>query len=219
MGEKKELPMAGAGGVGRRQVLQGLTVLGAGLAMPGGVEAHLMAPARAAAKAKGASGALAFLDAHQFATVSRLCALIVPKSDVAGADRFIDELLAVAGTRRQRRFLTAFGAIEGAALERFQKPFKALTEPQQVEVLTVASTGESGRPYWTWQPGTVLELPKQDDDDDADDESRTLRDHFDFLKRWIADAYYTSEAGLRELGYTGNMLFAEFPDCTHPEHQ
>lgn len=209
---KKELPLAG-----RREMLQGMAVLGAGLALPGGVHAHLVAPARAAAKAKGASGPLAFLDAHQFATLSRLCALIVPQSDTAGADRFIDELLAVAGSERQRKFLTAFGAIEGAALERFQKPFKALTEPQQVEVLTAASTAESGRPYWTWQPGTVLELPKDDDDDS--DEGKTLRDHFDFLKRWIADSYYTSEAGLRELGYTGNMLFAEFPDCTHPEHQ
>jgi hypothetical protein len=206
---KKELPMAG-----RREVLHGLAVLGAGLAVPGGVHAHLVAPARAAAKAKGASGALAFLDAHQFATVSRLCALIVPGSDTAGADRFIDELLAVAGTERQQKFLTAFGAIEGAALERFQKPFKALTEPQQIEILTVASTGPSGGRDWTWEPGKLIELPKDDDD-----ENKTLRDHFDFLKRWIADSYYTSEAGLRELGYTGNMLFAEFPDCTHPEHQ
>ena len=51
-------------------MLQGLTVLGAGLAVPGGVHAHLLAPARAAAKAKGASGPLAFLDAHQFATIA-----------------------------------------------------------------------------------------------------------------------------------------------------
>ena len=124
---------------------------------------------------------------------------------------------AVAGTKRQQKFLTAFGAIEGAALERFQKPFKALTEPQQIEILTVASTAPSGRPYWTWEPGTLLELPKDDDDDS--DENKTLRDHFDFLKRWIADSYYTSEAGLRELGYTGAMMFPEFPDCKHPEHQ
>jgi hypothetical protein len=205
---KKELPMAG-----RREVLQGMAVLGAGLAVPGGVHAHLVAPARAAAKAKGASGPLAFLDAHQFRTVSRLCALIVPGSDKAGADRFIDELLAVAGSERQQKFLTAFGAIEGAALERFQMPFKDLTELQQIEILTVASTGPSGGRDWTWEPGKLIERPKEDD------KSTTLRDHFDFLKRWIADSYYTSEAGLRELGYTGNMLFVEFPDCTHPEHQ
>lgn len=213
MGEKKELPMAGSNGMGRREMLQGLTALGAGLAAPGGVHAHLAAPARAAAKAKAAGGALVFLDAHQFATVSRLCALIVPGSDTAGADRFIDELLAVAGTDRQRRFLTAFGAIEGVALERFQKPFKALAEPQQIEILTAASTGESGGTDWTWEPGKLIERPA------GGSWSTTLRDHFDHLKRWIADSYYTSEAGLKELGYTGNMMFVEFPDCKHPEHQ
>jgi gluconate 2-dehydrogenase subunit 3-like protein len=214
MGDKKELPMAGAGGVGRREMLQGLTALGAGLAVPGGVHAHLVAPARAAAKAKAAGGTLAFLDAHQFATLSRLCALIVPGSDTAGADRFIDELLAVAGNERQREFLTAFGAIEGAALERFQKPFKALAEPQQVEVLTAVSSGPSGGSDWTWEPGKLIERPK-----DGPQSTTTPRDHFDHLKRWIAEAYYTSEAGLKELGYTGNMMFAEFPDCKHPEHQ
>ena len=118
--------------------------------------------------------------------MSRLCALIVPGSDSAGADRFIDELLAVAGSERQQKFLTAFGAIEGAVLERFQKQFKALTEPQQIEILTVASTGPSGGRDWTWEPGKLIERPKDDD------ESTTLRDHFDFLKRWIADSYYTS---------------------------
>lgn len=213
MGEKKELPMAGAGGVGRREMLQGLTALGAGLAVPGAAHAHLVATARATAKAKAPGDALVFLDAHQFATVSRLCALIVPGSDAGGADRFIDELLAVAGTERQQRFLTAFGAIEGVALERFQKPFKALTETQQVEILTVASTGASGGVDWTWEPGKLIERPK------GDPATTTLRDHFDHLKRWIVDSHYTSEVGLKELGYTGNMFFLEFPDCKHPEHQ
>jgi hypothetical protein len=46
----------------------------------------------------------------------------------------------------------------------------------------------------------------------------TLRDHFDHLKGWIASAYYSSEIGLKELGYTGQMFFQAFPDCTHPEH-
>jgi hypothetical protein len=213
MGEKKQLPMADAGGMGRREMLQGLTALGAGLAVPGGVHAHLVAPARAAAKAKAAGGALAFLDAHQFATLSRLCALVVPGSDKEGADRFIDELLAVAGSDRQKRFLTAFGALEGVALLRFQKPFRAITEAQQIEILTAASTGESGGTDWTWEPGKLIERPE------GGTWSVTLRDHFDHLKRWIADSYYTSEAGLKELGYTGAMMFPEFPDCTHPEHQ
>ena len=44
----------------------------------------------------------------------------------------------------------------------------------------------------------------------------TLRDHFDLLKGWIAGAYYSSEIGMRELGWTGNVVFAEFPGCQHP---
>ena len=46
----------------------------------------------------------------------------------------------------------------------------------------------------------------------------TLRDHFDHLKGWIAGAYYSSEAGLKELGYTGQLFFTSFPDCDHKDH-
>ena len=53
---------------------------------------------------------------------------------------------------------------------------------------------------------------------DSGPEVVTLRDHLDHLKGWIAGAYYSSEAGLKELGYTGQMFFTSFPDCTHKEH-
>ena len=29
-------------------------------------------------------------------------------------------------------------------------------------------------------------------------------------------AYYSSEIGMRELGWTENRFFASFPGCTHP---
>ena len=37
------------------------------------------------------------------------------------------------------------------------------------------------------------------------------------LKSWIAGAHYSSEAGMKELGFTGNMFFQSFPACTHAE--
>ena len=37
------------------------------------------------------------------------------------------------------------------------------------------------------------------------------------LKSWIAGAHYSSEAGMKELGFTGNMFFQTFPACTHAE--
>jgi Gluconate 2-dehydrogenase subunit 3 len=215
MGEKLELKVAGADGIGRRRVLQGLFAgAGASLVLPGGVDAHTMEPAFAAAVAKAQTPAAkpVFLDEHQFATLGVLCARIVPGSEKAVTDRFIDELLAVTQPERQRRFLSALGAIDGASNARFQKPFKALTEAQQVEVLEAASTGEPGEQEWTWAPGSVLMKP------DLSSDTVTLRDHFDHVKGWISSAYYSSEAGLKELGYTGQMFFPTFPDCTHPEH-
>jgi len=37
------------------------------------------------------------------------------------------------------------------------------------------------------------------------------------LKSWVAGAHYSSEAGMKELGFTGNVFFESFPACTHPE--
>ncbi len=216
MGEKVRLPVANGTGVGRREVLQGLFAgLGAGFVLPGGVEAHTMEPAfqAAVAKAKTPAAKPVFLDAHQFATLSVLCTRIVPGSERALTDRFIDELLAVADPDRSRKFLTSLGAIEGASLARFGKPFKSVTEAQQVEVLQAASDAEPGKLEWIWTPGMVLQPPPADAKEDL-----TLRDHFDLLKGWISSAYYSSEIGLKELGYNGQMFFQTFPDCTHPEH-
>ena len=167
MDEKRTLPVLNQGGTGpaeagvaRRRVLQGL-VAGAGVVLPGVSEAHPMrehahssAAETAQARAKAPDWKPEFLDAHQFATLTALCARIVPGSDTAHADRFVDSLLAVDTRERQQRFLTALGAHEGESLRRFAKPFKALTAAQQDEVLTTASTAPSGHQDWIWAPGT-----------------------------------------------------------------
>jgi len=50
----------------------------------------------------------------------------------------------------------------------------------------------------------------------AASEPPTLRDRFEHLKGWIVGAYYSSEIGMRELGWTGNVFYAGFPGCEHP---
>jgi hypothetical protein len=222
MKEKRRLEVLGQpeAGVGRREVLQGLFAgVGAGMALPGVVEGHPVQqhaktapPATAAAKLQAASWKPEFLDDHQFATLTVLCARIVPGSDTALADRYIDSRLAVETRDGQRRFLSAMGALDGVAMERFAKPLKSITEAQQVQLLTEAAAGASGGQDWVWTPGTPLVRP------DFGPEVVTLRDHVDHLKGWISGAYYSSEAGLKELGYTGQMFFASFPDCTHKDH-
>lgn len=202
-------------GLGRRAVLQGLLGgVGAGLALPLGADTHPvhqhLADAakvdRAQAQARDAAWKPEFLDAHQFATLSLLAERILPGSVASGSDRFIDQLLAVDSRGNQARFLAALGAFEGDARTRFGRPWKALTEAQQVEILTAASTMAPEAPPARGRAPAPNTGPAQ----------VGLRDHFDHLKGWIVGAHYSSEAGMRELGWTGQSFFASFPDCPHP---
>src|SRR5436309_820306 len=44
-----------------------------------------------------------------------------------------------------------------------------------------------------------------------------LHEHFEDLKGWVSGAYYSSEMGMRELGWTADRVFASFQGCEHPE--
>ena len=44
------------------------------------------------------------------------------------------------------------------------------------------------------------------------------RSEFENLKEWIVGAYYSSEQGMRELGWNGNYAFENYPRCEHGEH-
>lgn len=212
MPDKKVLNVPAAGaegrrGLGRREAIQALVGgIGAGIAVPALADSHPvrhhLADSASLAEADAAASAAdwkpSVLDAHQSETLASLGERIVPGSARANTHRFVDRLLSVDKPENVRKFLGSMGALEGEAIRRFGHPWKALAEPQQVELLTAASTGAPGEP-------------------DASGERRpTLRDHFDNLKGWIAGAYYSSEIGMRELGWTGNVFYESFPGCTHP---
>jgi hypothetical protein len=187
-----------------------------GLAEGHPIQAHLTDHAKidqADTRAAAASGKPEFLAPHEFETLQVLAESIVPGASGAKAAEFIDQLLAVDTEENRREFLNAIGAFEGRALERARRPWKALTGTEQQEILTEASTMNSGYPLEApWTPGQ----PIARQDEDGPEPRMTLRDHFDLLKGWIAGAYYSSETGMRELGWTGNVFHAEFPGCQHP---
>ena len=191
--------MSDAHKIGRRDALQLLSgSLGVGVALPGLTDVHPMHAhladqtkvTQADRRAAAAQYKPVFLDAHQFAATRSLAERIVPGASKAKSAEFIDQLLAVETQANQRSFLSALGAFEGKALEKSKGPWASLRAAQQNEILTEASTAASGTP---------------------------LREHFDLLKGWIAGAYYSSEIGMRELGWTGNVMHPEFPGCPHPE--
>jgi Gluconate 2-dehydrogenase subunit 3 len=188
--------------ISRRDAIQILSGgIGVGVAVPGlaadhPMHEHLADQTRVATAEKKAAAVQykpVFLNAHEFATTKSLAERIVPGASKAKSAEFIDQLLAVDTQANQRGFLNALGSFEGKAIEKSKGPWTKLPPAQQDEILTEASSAESGM---------------------------RLRDHFDLLKGWIAGAYYSSEIGMRELGWTGNVMFAEFPGCPHPEgHQ
>jgi len=93
------------------------------------------------------------------------------------------------------------------AITEHNKPWKALTAEQQDALLTTASTaapggGGSGMPFGP--PG-------------GQGGKLTIRDHFNNLREWISGGYYSSEIGMRELGWTGQLFFDKLPGCDHPD--
>jgi hypothetical protein len=202
----------------RRQVLQVLAgSVGAGLAAPAlaageASHAHGHAPGAAAAQAGSSAAPLpTFLDETELGLLRSLAEAIVPGSTEAGAATFVDQLLAVDPPERQREFLAALGAIQAESLSRYGQSWMSLDAAQQTALLTAASTGQRSREPRYWKPGEPVLAPP------AARRPPTLRDRFELLKDRIATAYYSSEKGMKELGWTGQMVHPTFPGCTHPD--
>lgn len=147
-------------------------------------------------------------DAHQFATVVVLSELIVPGAKASGTPEFLDKWLEVESAETKRRFFTALGAFEGAALKAHGKAFKDLTAAQQTEILKTASTMEPSRTPVYWKKGDPIPVPE------PPARPANLRDHFDHIKGLVAGVYFTSEPGLKALGSTGTLFHQSFPGCT-----
>jgi hypothetical protein len=187
-------------GMPRRAVLQALLGgAGAVFTLPAATAAqhpmhqHLSNPRvieQAQQRAAVTASAPVFLDDHQSKTLEVLAEAIVPGSTRARVGPFIDQLLAVDSAENQRAFLGALGAFDMAAINSHGKAWIGITPAQQDALLREASTAE-GR-------------------------SSAFRGHFQNLKDWIAGAYYSSETGMRELGWDGTVVHSQLPGCTHP---
>jgi hypothetical protein len=195
----------------------------AGMAFPGLARAHpvreLLGDSSALDKADaavaGADWTPEFLSTFQAETLSALAERIIPGSTEARSARFIDTLLSVDKLENQERFLNSLAEFESESMKKYAKSYKDLTETQQDEILTVASTTESGHPHGAGgrrRRRASLGPPPGS----AGQEHDTLRDHFENLKGWAQGAYFSSEVGMKEMGWTGEVMFESFPGCEHP---
>jgi|SRR4051812_28868074 len=197
---------------GRRRAIQRLAMSAGGLllfplvASGHPIQHHLRddaAVGAADAKAAAAGYVPEFLDAHQFAALQLLAERIVPGSTKATSAEFIDQLLTVSSADDQRRFVQALGGFERLAIARAHASWTELTEAQQNELLTIAAAE---------QPRTAPDARATSPAPHV-----TIRDHFEHLKGWVVGAYYSSEPGMRELGWSEAVFHATFDGCEHAD--
>jgi hypothetical protein len=206
----------------RREMVQRiLSGMGAGMALPLVAASHpihrLLSDdaifSGADAQMASAAWKPLFLNAPQNKALVALSEIIVPGSGKAQVNRFIDLLLSVDTPANQKNFLVSISAMEDESQKRFGQPFAALREDQQNELLTAASKEDVGN-----NEGKDKGLEARDSEGKHAGETRhSLNDHFNNLKGWISGAYYSSEAGMTELGWTGEYAFENYPSCQHAE--
>jgi hypothetical protein len=202
--------------VGRREVL---TTIAAGMA--GAVAAPGLSAQESHAHTDGTQAATSqaaatdqpprILDEHRRKMLDGLAEQLLPGSRAAGVPDLLDRVLAVEPANAQRRFLNALGAFDREARDRHARGWLEITGDRQIEIVRAASILAPSRPPAPgWKRGDPVDRPA------APATPANLRDHFEHLRDWIQRAYYTTAAGMKELGFTGRMAFPNFPGCPHP---
>ena len=142
-------------------------------------------PSAAALERKAAPPAWVphFLSTSQNETLLALGERIIPGTSAALCNRLIDSVLSIEAEKSKVELLQSLAAFDQEAHQLHHLRFDQLTPVQQDGILTIASRGGE------------------------------LHAEFGVVKEWMADAYWSSLNGLRELGWTGRMAWESFPDC------
>jgi len=200
----------------RREIVQSLLASMGALVLPQIASSHPVfrhlsdaeTLAKADTRAAAAKWTPEFLDAHENQTLVLLSERIVPGSSQAQVNRIIDLLLTVDTPRNRRKFTDSLSAIDAESRKRCGLPFKSLSPDRQDEILTSLATGK---------PGVDQDSGRRSMKKRLQQPAFTPHDHFENVKTWIVGSYYSSEVGMRELGWTGDVYFVELPTCPHPE--
>ena len=150
-------------------------------------------------KAAAPVGAYApkYFTAQQFKTLQSLCQTIIPPEDQsggaleAGAPEFID-LLTSENTEYQRRLGGGLIWLDATCAQRFGGVYLRCTPAQQKEILDLIAYRKNV---------------------EKDSSLSTGIHFFELLRTLTADGFFTSEIGIKYLGYVGNDYLAEFPGC------
>jgi hypothetical protein len=146
-----------------------------------------------------------FFKPEQFLTVKLLAEMILPADDDPGANDakvgdYIDFVVFSAQEFEpslQREWVEGLGFLDSESQKQFGKRFRLACDADHTKLLTEISLPE--RDPNAHHPGYQF---------------------FQLVKDMTVEGFYTSKIGLIDvLNYQGMNYMAEFPGCTHPEHQ
>ena len=186
----------------RRSILKSLTMGAAATSVLRVIPLHAAEHAHRMVMAeKSATPAKAytpkFFDAHQYKTLQRLCQTIIPADAdsggaiEAGAPEFIDLL-----TSENKDYQLALGGgllwLDGTCSDRYGKAYLDCAPEQQKEILDQIAYRKNALADASLSQGIEF---------------------FSFLRNITADGFFTSEIGIKYLGYVGSAFLKEFPGC------
>jgi gluconate 2-dehydrogenase gamma chain len=156
---------------------------------------HMIASEKAATPANNYTPK--FFAAHEYKTLATLCQTIIP-SDAetggaieAGAPEFID-LLTSENTEYQRILAGGLLWLDATCSDRYDKVFLDCPPAEQKEILDQIAYRNNA----VLNPGLSQGI-----------------EFFSFLRNMTADGFFTSEIGIKYLGYIGSTFLKEFPGC------
>lgn len=176
----------------RRNLLKSVALV-AGLGSLSTVDAqHVHHHVEQTKQAAGGAYKPALFNDHEFKTMQLLSDLIIPPENGevggkgAGSAEFID-LLAANNLTIRNHFLGGLAWLDHAMIRRTEKNFLEASADQRTEMLDLIAYNKNASPELG--PGI---------------------DFFNWARRMVVDAYFTSPAGVKALGYKGNVGMMEF---------
>jgi hypothetical protein len=136
------------------------------------------------------------LSPHGYATLERLTDLIIPVENgrpgamAAGAAAWIDMLVSE-NTQLKETYTTGLAWLDSAMKPRGAADFVTASPAQQTELLDLIAYRRNQSPELA--PGIQF---------------------FSWARRMTVDAFYTSEIGIKDIDYRGNMPMLEYPAPT-----
>lgn len=156
---------------------------------------HMVAAEKAASPAK--AYAPKYFSARQYKTLQQLCQTIFPADAdsggaiEAGAPEFIDLL-----TSENHEYQQTLGGgimwLDNTCVDRYEKVYLDCSPGQQKEILDKIAYRKNALADASLSQGVEF---------------------FSFLRNMTADGFFTSEIGIKYLGYIGSAFLAEFPGC------